>query len=59
MTVNFVFDETSTGIDEVDAAGDNKIVARYTIDGQQISEPQKGINIVKYENGKTAKILVK
>lgn len=59
VTVNFVFDETSTGIDEVDAAGDNKIVARYTIDGQQISEPQKGINIVKYENGKTAKILVK
>ncbi len=34
-------------------------VARYNLLGQEISEPQKGINIVKYSNGATEKVLVK
>ncbi len=59
VTVNFVYDETSAGINDVDATKENKIVARYSLNGQRLSAPQKGINIVKYENGKTAKILVK
>lgn len=59
VTVNFVYDETSAGINDVDATADNRIVACYTLDGRRLSAPQKGINIVKYENGKTAKILVK
>lgn len=59
VTVNFVYDETSAGVNDVDATADNRIVACYTLDGRRLSAPQKGINIVKYENGKTAKILVK
>ena len=34
-------------------------VARYSLDGMQLSAPVKGINIVKYSNGKTAKVIVK
>lgn len=59
VTVNYVYDETSAGINEVDATAGNRIVARYSLNGQRLSAPQKGINIVKYENGKTAKIVVK
>ena len=38
---------------------ENKIVGYYTLDGCRLAEPQSGINIVKYANGKTAKIVVK
>ena len=38
---------------------DNKIVARYNAAGQRIAEAQPGLNIVKYANGKTVKVLVK
>ena len=34
-------------------------VARYTLDGQMISTPQKGVNIVKMSNGTTRKVVVK
>lgn len=33
-------------------------VARYSLDGMQLSAPVKGVNIVKYSNGKTAKVVV-
>lgn len=51
---------TSTGINDaiVDNA-DAKEVARYTLDGRQITSPVKGVNIVKLSNGKTMKVLVK
>lgn len=38
---------------------DSEIIGRYTVDGKAISEPVKGINIVKYSNGKTVKQIVK
>ena len=34
-------------------------VARYTLDGQQINAPQKGVNIVKMSDGTTHKVIVK
>lgn len=33
-------------------------VAYYTVDGQQLSAPQKGLNIVKLSNGKTVKQII-
>ena len=39
--------------------GDVKEVARYTTDGQRISTPVKGINIVKMSDGTVKKVLVK
>lgn len=58
VTVRFVSDPTAiTGISTDKEA--NAVVARYNVAGQQISAPQKGINIVKYANGKTARVVVK
>lgn len=34
-------------------------VARYTVDGRQVSAPVKGINIVKMSDGTTQKVIVK
>ena len=60
VTVNFVFDEESAGIAGVETVENNEPVGYYTLDGQKLSAPRKGaVNIVKYANGKTAKIVVK
>ena len=34
-------------------------VARYSIDGTQLSAPQHGLNIVKMSDGTTRKVMVK
>lgn len=57
ITVNFVY--SSTGINGVQNNVDNKVVARYSIDGRLLDAPQKGINILKYADGRTEKVLVK
>lgn len=33
-------------------------VARYTVDGRRINQPQKGLNIVKYSDGSVKKVVV-
>lgn len=33
-------------------------VARYTLDGRQVNRPVKGINIVRYSDGSTRKVIV-
>lgn len=49
-----------TGINGVKANGVNAVeVARYTMDGRQVSAPVKGINLVKMSDGTTQKVLVK
>lgn len=57
ITVNFVYG--STAINGVQNNVDNKVVARYSIDGQLLNVPQKGINILKYADGRTEKVIVK
>ena len=47
----------TAGINDVTVAGDSKEVARYTLDGRKLSAPQKGINIVKYADGRTVKVV--
>lgn len=56
--ITVVFTTESTGIDGVEAAGSNEEVARYTLDGRKLSAPQKGVNIVKYADGSTKKVVV-
>ena len=49
-----------TGIsDNVINWNDVKEVSRYTIDGQKLNAPMKGVNLVKLSNGKTIKVVVK
>lgn len=38
---------------------DVKEIGRYTIDGQKLNAPTKGINLVKLSNGQTIKVVVK
>lgn len=56
ITVHFVYNEKSTGINGISTA-DATVVARYAADGTRLSAPQKGLNIVKLSNGKTVKYI--
>lgn len=35
------------------------VVARYNVNGQRIYAPERGNNVVKYDDGTTKKVLVK
>ena len=59
ITVLYTTDPNATGISGVTTTESREVVARYTLDGQLLSAPQKGINIVKYADGRTEKVLVK
>ena len=46
-------------VEEVMAAEEIVEVARYTLDGQCIDKPVKGINIIRYSDGSVRKVMVK
>lgn len=48
----------ATGIDKVTTSADAKEVSRYLINGQRLSAPAKGLNIVKYSDGSVKKVAV-
>lgn len=58
ITINFIYDGTAS-IDGIQNNADNKVVARYSINGQLLDAPQKGINILKYADGRIEKVIVK
>lgn len=58
ITINFIYDGTAS-IDGIQNNADNKVVARYSINGQILDTPQKGINILKYADGRIEKVIVK
>ena len=47
-----------TGIDKVTTSTDAKEVSRYSVNGQRLSAPTKGLNIVKYSDGSVKKVAV-
>ena len=49
----------TSGIKDLQNSGEAKVVARYTSDGQLVSAPVKGLNILKLSNGKIVKVIVK
>lgn len=54
------YDPGTTSIDGIGTTeGDVQEVARYTIDGVRLSAPAKGINIIRYSDGTTKKVIVK
>ncbi len=48
----------ATGINSINP-DENEIVGYYTVGGQKVNAPQKGVNIVRYADGTTKKVLVK
>ena len=47
-----------TGIDKTTTSNDVEEVARYSVKGQRLSAPTKGLNIVKYSDGSVKKVAV-
>ncbi len=47
-----------TGIDRVTTSTDTKELSRYSVNGQRLSAPAKGLNIVKYSDGSVKKVVV-
>ena len=48
-----------TGIDRVTTSNDTKELSRYSVNGQRLSAPTKGLNIVKYSDGSVKKVVVR
>ena len=48
----------ATGIDKTTTSTDVEEVARYSVNGQRLSAPTKGLNIVKYSDGSVKKVVV-
>ena len=46
-----------TGIDKVTTSTDAKELSRYSVNGQRLSAPAKGLNIVKYSDGSVKKVV--
>lgn len=58
ITVNFVYQDP-TGIDNLQTAKEKKVLEYYTIDGQRLDNPKRGMNIVKYSDGTVEKRILK
>ena len=48
----------ATGIDKVTISTDAKELSRYSVNGQRLFAPVKGLNIVKYSDGSVKKVVV-
>ena len=47
-----------TGIDKTTTSTDVEEVSRYSVNGQRLVGPTKGLNIVKYSDGSVKKVVV-
>ena len=47
-----------TGIDKTTTSTDVEEVSRYSVNGQRLVAPAKGLNIVKYSDGSVKKVAV-
>lgn len=60
LNIAVVFgDNSSTGINSAATEGDTTVKAVYDLNGHRLNGLQKGVNIVRYSNGKTAKVVKK
>ena len=48
----------ATGIDKTTTSTDVEEVSRYSVNGQRLVGPTKGLNIVKYSDGSVKKVVV-
>ena len=60
---NFIFVESdegeATGINGASTASPDDVEGVYTVNGIKLDAPQKGLNIIRYKNGETKKIIIK
>lgn len=55
----FSLKSSTNGITGTQTSADVREIARFTIDGKRINQPQRGINIVKFSDGTVKKVVVK
>ena len=46
-----------SGISTVKAGGDKKSAGWYDLQGRRLTEPRKGVNIIRYNDGTARKVL--
>lgn len=51
--------KATSGIDNIEANGDTEVIKVYNINGMELTQPAKGLNIVVYSDGSVKKVLVK
>ncbi len=56
---SIVDEDDATSIDSVHSMDNSDIEGYYTINGLKLEKPVKGINIIRYNNGKTKKVILK
>ncbi len=57
-TFGFVNDDDDlTAVSDATAAAESEVVGYYTLNGQKVSEPTKGVYVVKYANGTSKKVV--
>lgn len=54
-----ITDEIFNGINSVTTSDTTKVASRYNVNGQRMTAPVKGLNIVKMANGQVKKVMVK
>lgn len=59
VTKNFTIIENSTGIVDCNNDNNSSILGYYNLAGKKLNSVQKGINIVKYSNGSTKKVIIR
>jgi hypothetical protein len=55
---NIIVEGVPSGIESVEE-GHAEELGRYLLDGTKVEEPQKGLNIIRYSDGSTKKVMVK
>ena len=50
-------DDDLTAVSNATAAAEGEVVGYYTLSGQKVSEPNKGVYVVKYANGTSKKVV--
>ena len=53
-----IIEYDTTGIDKVTTRSDVKEISRFSLDGQRLAAPTKGMNIVVYSDGSIKKVAV-
>ncbi|MCH5311389.1 MAG: hypothetical protein J1E57_05475 [Prevotella sp.] len=57
ITINFIYTDPA-GITNAGAES-RKETGRYALDGRKLAQPENGINIIKTDDGRTHKVLIK
>ena len=61
ISAKYVKGRVQTGVQQlnIDTDKTKRVVARYNLSGQLLQHAERGVNIVKYADGTTRKVIVK